>query len=85
MPGIRNMRDSSTYQAILVEGRVEGLAEGRLEEARALLLTLGQRRFGPPDQRTRETVRAMTDLARLHALAERLFDAASWDELLATR
>ena len=61
MPGIRatpddvrrGMRDSLTYQAILEEGRPEGRAEGRVDEARELLLELGTGRFGPPDARTR--------------------------------
>lgn len=77
MPGIRTMRDSLTYQAILDEGRIE--------EARELLLELGERRFGPPDQRTRATRATLADHARLHALVGRLLDVASWDELLASR
>jgi hypothetical protein len=78
MPGMRHMRDSSTYQAILEEGRVEGQAE----EARALLLELGTRRFGPPVEAVRAALSAIDDHRRLHALAGRLFDAASWSELL---
>ena len=78
MPGIRNMRDSLTYQAILDEGRVEG----RVDEARELLVELGTRRFGPLDGSTRRSVEAIGDYARLHALVARLFDAATWDDLL---
>jgi hypothetical protein len=86
LPGIRSMRDSSTYQAILDEGRVEGRAAGRAEgraaEARELLLQLGEQRFGPPDERTLATLAAIGDHTRLRALATHLLDAASWDELL---
>ena len=80
MPGMQQMRDSSTYQAILEEGR----AEGRVKEARELLLDLGTRRFGPPDASIRAAVEAIADHERLHALAARLFDAASWRDLLTT-
>lgn len=85
MPGIRNMRDSSTYMAIVEEGVVRGRAEGRVEEARELLLELGEQRFGSPDRRTRATLATITDHAQLHALVGRLLDVASWDELLASR
>ena len=72
------MRDSLTYQAILDEGRVEG----RVEEARELLIELGTRRFGPPDARTSAALAAIGDHARLHALVARLFDATHWYDLL---
>ena len=85
MPGIRNMRDSSTYMAIVEEGLVRGRAEGRVEEARELLLTLGEQRFGAPDERIRATLAAISDHDRLHALVTRVLHAASWDELLASR
>lgn len=78
MQGVRRMRESVTYQAILEEGRVEG----RAEEARRLILLLGERRFGPPGSRTRAALEAMADPERLEALGRRLLDVATWDELL---
>jgi len=78
MPGLENMRESSTYQAILDEGRVEG----RVEEARALLIHLGTRRFGPPDARTRGTLELVCDPDRLDGWCKRLLDVSGWDELL---
>jgi hypothetical protein len=57
MPGLRDMRDSSTYQAILDEGRAEGRAEGRIDGERRLLLLLGTPRFGQAE--------APRDLVRL--------------------
>jgi predicted transposase YdaD len=36
--GVRTMRESTAYQIILDEGRAEGEAKGRTEEARKLLL-----------------------------------------------
>jgi hypothetical protein len=80
MPGIRSMRDSSTYQAIVEEGRVEG----RADEARTLLLYLGTRRFGPPDAATRAALEAVRDPERLDGWCKRLLDVTGWAELLAT-
>ena len=88
MQGLHNMRDSSTYQAILDEGRVEGREEGRVEgraaEARALLVHLGTRRFGPPDARAQAVLEAVHDPEQLDRWCRQLLDVESWQELLTT-
>ena len=73
------MRDSSTYQAIVEEG----LAQGRAEGERRLLLLVGETRFGPPDDATRSRLEAITDADFLERLARRLMIVSSWSELLA--
>lgn len=78
--GVRIMRDSSTYQAAVAEGR----AEGRTEEGKRVLLLLGGQRFGSPDARTRRALTGLADLARIERMTERLLQASSWDDLLAT-
>jgi predicted transposase YdaD len=87
LEGVNGMKESTTYQAILREGREEGLGAGRdvgrLEEARAILLRLGTRRFGPPAEPVRAALEAITDTERLEALTVRVLDVESWDELLA--
>jgi predicted transposase YdaD len=83
MPGLEHMRDSSTYQAILDEGRAEGRTEGRTEGALEVLVEMGTRRFGPPDAQTQATLAAIDDHTQLRTLAARLLDTASWAELLA--
>jgi hypothetical protein len=92
--GVRAMKESSTYQAILQEGeakgeargeargRVEGEAKGRVEGERNVLLRLGARRFGEPDAFTLETIQAITSLERLDQLNDRLLEAENWSELL---
>jgi uncharacterized protein DUF4351 len=75
LQGVRGMRESTTYMAII--------EEGRMEEAKAILLRLGERRFGPPSAEARAAIEALTDLERLEALTDRLLDVESWDELLA--
>ena len=69
------MKESSTYQAIVEEGRIE--------EARKLLLRLGSKQLGRPTVRTRTALAKITDLDRLEALIERLRSASSWHALLA--
>lgn len=82
--GVRKMRDSTTYQAILDEGRAEGEIKGRADEARRLLLRLGRKRMGDPDATVEANVRAITDVERLELLAERISEVASWQDLLQT-
>jgi predicted transposase YdaD len=82
--GVGKMRDSTTYQAILDEGRAEGVTKGRTEEARKLLLRIGRKKLGPSAGAVEAAVQAITDLERLELLAERVHDAASWQELLQT-
>jgi predicted transposase YdaD len=92
------MKESSTYQAILeegrlvgitigrTEGRTEGRAEGRTEgavaEARRILRIIGDGQFGPADAQTAATIERIADVARLEDLASRLKAASSWQELL---
>lgn len=81
--GVRQMRESSTYQAILAEGRAEGEVQGQLREVRKMLLRVGGKRFGAPPAAAARTIDGTDDLARLEALLERVLEVESWDELLA--
>ena len=74
------MQDSATYQRVLLRGRTEG----RTEEAKRLLLLLGDQRFGPPDDRSRHALAALTDLERIERITTRLLQAENWDDLLST-
>jgi len=80
--GVQGMKESSTYQAIVAEGRAEGLVEGQAKEARRLLLILGQDKFGVPDAATRAAINAITDIKRLEKLIRECQRAGSWQELL---
>jgi predicted transposase YdaD len=88
--GVVSMKESSTYQAILeegrAEGRVEGLAEGLAKGAaiqtRKLLWVQGEATFGPPDEQTAALIEGL-DLTRLEELFQRFPTAKSWQELLA--
>jgi len=82
------MRESTTYQYILNEGRAEGRQEGerqgRVTEARKILLRQGRIRFGDPNAATTAALEAMTDVEHLEQLSERLLLVTTWEELLAT-
>jgi hypothetical protein len=83
LEGVRGMKESSTYQAILAEGEAKGAAKGAVMAHKHTLLTLGSQRFGQPDERTRAHLAAMTDVEQLERLIGRLLIAGSWEELLA--
>jgi len=81
------LKDSTTYQAILDEGREEGRAagreEGRLREARRFLIRMATRKLGPPDTAAAATIEAIADVERIEQLGDRLLTVQSWNELLA--
>jgi flagellar biosynthesis/type III secretory pathway protein FliH len=66
------------------EARKMGRAEGHAEEARKILLRLGSKKFGQPDEAVRDRIAALSDLDRLQDLLDRLLDVATWDEVLAS-
>jgi hypothetical protein len=72
------MKESTTYQAILREGRVS--------EAQRLLLLQGEIRFGSPDERIQGTIQAIRDVEHLENLIRRVIDTNvhDWDELFRT-
>ena len=82
------MRESWAYQEILREGEALGEARGevrgRAEEARRLLLRLGRQRLGEPDPATAAALTDLADVERIERMIERLLEAASWTEVLAT-
>jgi hypothetical protein len=80
--GVLSMKESSTYRAILEEGRQEGFAEGSAVEARKLLRLFGEARLGAPDAETAAVIDAIEDVARLEELCVRLSAVGSWRELL---
>lgn len=74
------LQESSTYQAILRDGR----AQGRVDTARRFVLDLGSDKFGAPDQRTVSLLETLSDLPTLERLHRRILTATSWTELLAS-
>lgn len=74
--GVRAMRESSTYQAILEEGAIG--------EAQGMILLQGRDKFGSPSEAITAALRTITDLERLRRMGRRILIVSSWNELLAT-
>lgn len=75
LQGVGAMKESTTYQAIK--------AEGRLEEVRRLLLRLGADRFGTePTTEQEAVIESITEPDRLEALVIRTGHVGTWTELL---
>jgi hypothetical protein len=77
------MEDSVTYQAIIQEGVAKGERQGKLREARTLVLNLARRRFGPPPAEIQAALERISDLERLENMHGRVLDVSGWEELLA--
>lgn len=75
LPGVRAMEESVTYQAIVAEGEVKGI--------RKVVLSLGTKKFGPPDAGTRQALEDVTDLESLERIALRVEESSSWADLVA--
>jgi hypothetical protein len=73
-----DIRDSTTYQAILREGRIVG--------GQRILIGLGTKTFGKCDSSTLCTTEAIRDFDLLCILCERILDSEvrDWRELLQT-
>jgi predicted transposase YdaD len=97
LQGIHTMRESTTYQAILdegrregrekgrQEGRQEGQQEGRLEAVREDIRRLGQRKFHTPlPAHVQAALASNRDWEQLHQMLERILDVSSWDEFMAS-
>lgn len=84
LQGITRMRESSTYQAILAEGREEGRDEEReagLRRLRGLLVDLAADRFGPADVATMSLIEQIGDADLLNRLIRSVLQVGGWQEL----
>ncbi len=83
LQGVISMEESTTYQAILERGRLEGELHGALKEAQRMLLRFGRKHLGSPGESILAALDAIQDVQRLEELAERVEGVRSWEELLA--
>jgi hypothetical protein len=85
LKGVQGMEESTTYQLLLSRGRAEGEArgeaKGEMKEARKLLLRLGSKRLGEPEAEVLAWLE-QASLEQLEAMADRLLQAETWQELL---
>ena len=64
------------------EGKAEGIAKGKAEEARAILMRIGTKRFGDADAYTQIALDAFTSHEQFELLVDRALEVESWRELL---
>jgi predicted transposase YdaD len=79
--GVQKMRESSTYQAILEEGRDEGIKLGSIRTRQEDLIALLRERFQSVPPEVEAKVRAATDPAKLQAALLRVIHISAPDEL----
>jgi hypothetical protein len=89
LSGVNTMKESVTYQAILEQGRIDGLTagvmlgmnQGALSEARRILNRLGRKRLGPAEPNINAAIIDLEDTDKIEALCERLDEVSTWEEL----
>ena len=76
LKGVRAMHQSTTYERIL--------RDGRLDEARRFIRRQGTQRYGEPDAETVAEIAAIVDIDRLEGLGDKILhpDIKSWEDLL---
>lgn len=87
-----NMEESTVVNEWIAKGEQRGEARGisigeargEIRQAQEMILRLGRKPFGTPSDEIAAAVHAIHDLPRLERIAERVFDASNWTELLAT-
>jgi len=84
---LRTMRESSTYQAILDEGRLEGRLEGEkrgeLQGLREAIIDATDVKLGLPPVSLTEKLESIVDREQLRRLIRVAVRATSWDEIIA--
>ena len=70
------MRESVTYQEILAEGEVKGETQGRVKEARTLIIRLLTKKLGNISPKLLTKIEALS-LDRVESLGEDLLDFTS--------
>jgi hypothetical protein len=72
--GVKAMQQSTTYQGILEDGRID--------EARRIILRQGRKRFGKPSAAVQAKIEGRANLDQLERLTDRILAASNWQELL---
>jgi predicted transposase YdaD len=74
MQGVMGMKESVTYQEIVREGRVE--------EARRMLVIMGEQSLGTADNEVHRLLDSIDSVKRLEHLAKNVRNVSTWQELL---
>ncbi len=64
------------------EGEAMGRAEGLVDEAREILLRLGRKTLGQPDEQVLSRIAGIRDLDRLNSMIDRILEIRTWEDLM---
>nr|WP_309692322.1 hypothetical protein [Armatimonas sp.] len=81
---VAQMRESTTYQAILKEGEAEGLRKGVLAGERNVLIRMASKRLGTPSNDALKMIELASE-SQILTWAERVWEVETWPELLVSR
>ena len=81
---VAQMRESTTYQAILKEGESVGEARGKLAGERNALLRMASKRLGTPSADMLKILELASEDQML-TWVERIWEVETWPELLVSR
>jgi hypothetical protein len=79
-----NVEESAVVNEWMAQWEARGEARGEAKGARNTVLRQGRKRFGPAPAGVEAAIRAISDPNRLDQIADRVLDATSWDDLIAT-
>ena len=83
LQGVMTMKESSTYREIVEEGIVKGEQQGRLGEARRMLVRIGTSHFkAAPREAEQAALDAILDVEKFEEMGDRMLQCRSWAELL---
>ncbi len=82
---VRYQEATKMIQTTYDRGRVAGKVEGEREALQAMVIRLGARKCGAPDENTRKKIHEIEDVAHLANLVEAATTAQSWEQLLAAK
>jgi predicted transposase YdaD len=80
--GVITMEESTTYQAIIEEGKMQGRQEGAVEEARKMLVLIGAQHLGVPSRSAKAAIDRLDRVEKVEELGGRVLQVLSWEELL---
>jgi hypothetical protein len=78
--GVGVMNELTAYDEAVEEGE----QRGKVIQSHAILLRVGRKQFGPPDETTEVMLKSIQDLDHLNRLTDAILAVKSWSELLAT-
>lgn len=82
--GVGIVNAPTAWDEAVEAGELRGELRGEIQRSHRLLLRLGSKQLGTPDEGVEKELKSIQNLDRLERLADAILSAKSWQELLAT-